>query len=120
MPRSIKKGTTLGVALEIVRQQKNVNPRLVEELEKITAAYKGRDSVFDAFKERRRIEAQRTLFAMVPDTTSFDRLRRGMIDRAWELLDIGQCEACDALLEFVPEKDAEKMLNEYFAEEMPS
>lgn len=117
MSRKIKKGTTLSVALQVVRDTKHVNPLLVEELEKITREYKCRDDTLDAHQDRQRIERQRTLFAMMPDTTARDRLKDGIIARAWELLDIGECAACDALLEFVPSKDAEKMLNEYFAED---
>lgn len=67
-----------------------------------------------AFEETRRVERQRTLFAMLPDTRATDRLKQAMLDRAWVLLDAGECEACDALLEFIPEDEAQKLLDEFF------
>jgi hypothetical protein len=45
------------------------------------------------------------------------RLIEMMLDRAWLLLDSGEAEACDALLEFVPEDRAEALLREYFKED---
>jgi hypothetical protein len=117
MAHRIPKGTTLDVTLEWIRRAKGVNPTSVEELEKIAADYKGRDRVFDTHTETKRIERQRTLWAMMPDSTAKDRLKEAMLERAWILLDSGQCDACDALLEFLPSKDAHKMLDEYFPEE---
>jgi hypothetical protein len=71
-------------------------------------------------EENERIAAQRALWAALPEfgpgAVAADALKAAMIERAWQLLDGGQWEACDALLEFVPEADASKMLNEYFAE----
>lgn len=116
--RPIPKGRTMDVVAAHLKGLKNVNPILIEEFEKIAAEYKGRDRVFDQFKEGKRIEAQRTRFAMIPDSTAKDRFKDTVINRAWELLDIGACDACDALLEFVPSADAEKMLSEYFAEDV--
>ena len=37
-----------------------------------------------------------------------------MLNRAWELLDAGECEAADALLEFVPHDQAVALLDEFF------
>lgn len=44
------------------------------------------------------------------------QLQRMMLERAWELLDAGECEAADALLEFVPAPAAEALLDEFFGE----
>jgi hypothetical protein len=72
-------------------------------------------------KERARINVQRALWAALPEFgpggVAAETLKKAIVDRAWKLLDEGQCEACDALLEFVPEADAEAMLSEYFKED---
>lgn len=73
-----------------------------------------------AENETRRVERQRTLFNMLPDTAALDRLKQAMLDRAWDLLDGGGlegAEAADALLEFLPSKDAESLLNEFFRDD---
>jgi hypothetical protein len=118
--RKIPEGHTLDVALAIVRDSRDRNPAFVAELEKIIAEYKGRDRAIDAHKERERVTAQRALWEPFPEFgpegAAADALKAAILDRARQLLDMGQCEACDALLEFVPEADASKMLNEYFAE----
>lgn len=62
-------------------------------------------------EEIKRIERQRTMFAMVPDTASATRLKEAMLQRAYDCLWDGDPTACDALLEFLPEKDAEKLLD---------
>lgn len=120
MTRKLPKGHTLDVAVACLKEDKNRNPILIEEMEKIAAEYKGRDRIFSVHQETKRIERQRTKFAMIPDTAARDRFKDAVIARAWELLDIGQSEACDALLEFMPSADADKMLNEYFAEDLAS
>jgi hypothetical protein len=72
-------------------------------------------------KERQRIAVQRAMWAALPELgpgfVAAETLKKAMLDRAWELLDRGEYEACDALLEFIPEKDAKAMLNEYFKDE---
>lgn len=84
---------------------------------------------FDAKRERQqrlewfarevsRVESQRTLWTMVYDNSAKDALKIAMLDRAWALLDCGECEAADALLEFVPTKDADKLLEEYFGDQL--
>lgn len=118
----LPKGTTLDVAVACLKAGKSDrNPSLIEEMEKIAREYKGRDRTLDLHSERKRIATQRAAFAELPaygpEGASVDQLKQIMIDRAWKLLDIGQCDACDALLEFVPEADATKMLDEYFKEE---
>lgn len=112
----IKKGHTLAVALECLKQDKRTNPVLIGEMEKIAEEYQGRDRVMDAHKERQRIAAQRALFGELPPSIATDLFKQAMLDRAWHLLDAGQGEACDALLEFVPEIDATRLLDKYFPE----
>lgn len=115
--RQLPKGHTMKVVIEVLRERKGTNPILIAEVEKIAKDYVGRDSVLDHHVDRKRIEAQRTFFAMLPDSRAVDAFKRALLDRAWYLLDIGQCEACDALLEFVPSADADRMLDEYFKDE---
>lgn len=62
-------------------------------------------------EEQQRIERQRTLFAMVPDTSSLTRLKEAMLQRAYDCMWDGDPASCDALLEFLPEKDADKLLD---------
>jgi hypothetical protein len=59
--------------------------------------------------EERRIEQQRTLFGMLPSCNATDRLKAAMLQRAYDLLWDGDCMGCDALIEFMPSKDADKM-----------
>lgn len=61
-------------------------------------------------EDQKRIERQRTLFAMLPDTAAVDRLKAAMLQRAYDLLWDGDCLACDALSEFLPSSDVERML----------
>lgn len=121
MSRRIAKGHVLDVAVACLKEDKRRNPVVIEELEKIAAEYKGRDRLFDRHKEQARINVQRALFAALPEfgpaSVAADALKKAMIDRAWQLLDMGQHEACDALLEFVPQEDGQAMLDEYFKEE---
>lgn len=63
--------------------------------------------------ERERIARQRRLFAANLGPARAD-LQRAMLDRAWEFLEAGECEAADALLEFAPEKAGDDLLNEFF------
>lgn len=58
-----------------------------------------------------RVERQRSAFAMVPDTPSLTNLKDMMLQRAYDLLWDGDPMGCDAILEFIPSKDAEKLLN---------
>lgn len=64
----------------------------------------------DGKEHEKRIERQRTLFAMLPSSNATDRLRAAMLQRSYDLLWDGDCSGCDAILEFVPSKDADKML----------
>jgi hypothetical protein len=61
-------------------------------------------------EEQRRTERQRTLFAMLPSCDAVDRLKAAMLQRAYDLLWDGDALGCDAIIEFVPSKDADQML----------
>ncbi len=119
--RKVPKGLTMDIVLEIGRKAPHRNQFLIEEVEKIAAEYKGRDRTFDAHKERERVKGQRALWTALPEfgpgNVAAEALKKAMVDRAWTLLNIGQCEACDALLEFIPEVDAEAMLKKYFPDD---
>lgn len=121
MTRKIPKGTTLTIALECLKADKVRSPALIDEFAKIAAEYKGRDRVLTNHEERQRIARQRALFEEVDEqapSPAVNALKEAIIERAWALLDMGESAACDALLEFVPEADATKMLDEFFKEDM--
>lgn len=61
--------------------------------------------------EERRIEIQRTLFAMLPSSNATDRLREAMMQRAYDLMWNGDGLATDALLEFLPSECADQVLD---------
>lgn len=61
--------------------------------------------------ERVRILLQRNVFKQAGDA---EALRLAMLERAWWLLDGGEPEAADALLEFVPAEHADRLLSEFF------
>lgn len=99
------------------------NPKLIEDVRNIARMFRLDDAArerakpmpFD--KELRRIEHQRNLFAQVYPSTAKDRLRDGLLARAREiLLEQGDGEAADAILEFLPSADAERLLDQVFAE----
>jgi hypothetical protein len=60
--------------------------------------------------EERRVAQQRTLFAMLPSCNATDRLKAAMLQRAYDLLWDGDALGCDALIEFLPSKDVDKMM----------
>jgi hypothetical protein len=74
---------------------------------------KAYDAAFDewAAKEAERVATQRGALAKAQPNAEVIKL---MLDRAWALLDASECEAADALLEFVPEEVASKLLDEFF------
>lgn len=59
--------------------------------------------------EEKRVERHRTLFAMLPSTNATDRLKDAMLQRAYDLLWDGDALGCDSLIEFLPEKDVDRM-----------
>jgi transcriptional regulator with XRE-family HTH domain len=66
--------------------------------------------------EASRIRRQRALLAQLGPEGAKAALIKGLLDRAWILLDSGMegCIAADALLEFVPEQLADELLREFF------
>lgn len=66
-----------------------------------------------AAEERERIRRQRSYLTALKGPV-FDAMIERMLDRAWQLLEAGECEAADALLEFVPEPLATKLLDDFF------
>ena len=119
--RKVQPHHILDVALALLKERPRTNPLVLDGLAKIAAEYKGRERVFDACQERERVKQQRKLFAALPtlgpDGVAAEALKQAMIDRAWRLLDEGEVTACDVLLEFVPEEEADKMLHEYFPDD---
>jgi hypothetical protein len=61
--------------------------------------------------EEKRVEQQRTLFGMLPSCNPTDRLKAAMLQRAYDLLWDGDAMGCDALTEFLPSKDVDKMFS---------
>lgn len=58
-----------------------------------------------------RVERQRTLFVMLTPGRATEALKLSMLDRAFDLLTEGRTEPADALLEFLPSGDVEKLLD---------
>lgn len=69
-----------------------------------------------AESEQVRVERQRTLMACVFDSRGKDRLQQAMFDRAADLIGAGELNAADALLEFLPSPQAERLLDELLGE----
>lgn len=67
-------------------------------------------------EEERRQERQRTLFAMLPSCNAVDRLKEAMLQRAYDLLWDGDGLGCDALIEFLPSKEVDRMLDAWSAD----
>lgn len=92
-------------------ESEHANPILIADLRKAAkqaadARAEGRGWTDD---ENRRVEQQRTLFAMLPSTNATDRLKEAMLQRAYDLLWDGDCMGCDALIQFLPSKDVDRM-----------
>lgn len=62
-------------------------------------------------EEEKRIGGRRTLMAMVPDSRAKDTLISGMLQRAYDLMWDGRCTECDAILDFLPSKEVERMFD---------
>jgi hypothetical protein len=65
-------------------------------------------------EENERIARQRELWRLAGFGPAKAALKQAMLERVWTLLDHANPEAADALLEFLPEADAEAILTEYF------
>lgn len=117
MPK-IRKGLTLDVALAICKETK-ARDEMIADLAKIAAEYNAKDRTFDALKDRERVETQRAFFdaAINPASREGADLVEALVNRAIDLLDRGQAEACDAILEFVPTEAADKALTDYFGDQ---
>lgn len=68
-------------------------------------------------REQREFDRHQALAAVLPDCPEVRAFRAAMLDRAWQHLNDGSGEECDAVLEFVPEADARALLDEYFYED---
>lgn len=62
---------------------------------------------------RVRVRRQRETYAALPEGTAKENFRRAILARAEELLPINP-EAADALLEFLPKDDRERVLAGFF------
>jgi len=91
-------------------EQEGGNPKLIADLRenaKWKASTKAEGRFLD--DEERRIGRQRTKFNMLPSSRSTDELRDAMLQRAYDLMWDGMCTECDALVEFLPSADVERM-----------
>lgn len=104
-------------------EAEHANPKLIADLREAAKAAarvraEGRlDNMSDA--DERRIERQRTLFAMLPDNMAVDRLRSAMLQRAYDLMWDGDCSGCDALAEFLPSAEADRMFDAWERDQAP-
>lgn len=98
------------------------NPTLIRHLR--DAAKAEADKIVEGrgytTEDETRIERQRTLYAMLPSCNAADRLKASMMQRAYDLAWNGQCTECDALLEFLPSADAEKVLSAWENDQNPN
>lgn len=66
--------------------------------------------------ENARVANQRLAWERAHTKMGLERVMRLMMDRAWALLDAGEAERADELLNFLPEKVARKLLTDFFGE----
>lgn len=98
------------------------NPQLVADLRKTATALSkehaaGVRAKDEIAAEEKRIERQRTLFTMLGDTRVIDRLKAAMLQRAYDLMWDGDCTATDALVEFLPRADVERMFDAWMEDQ---
>lgn len=88
---------------------------------KTAAERKAKDAAYGkwAVEEAERIRRQR-IYLTVLEGFVRDALVKRMLSRAWDLLDAGEAEAADALLEFVPAAYARRLLDEFFGDGLPT
>lgn len=72
----------------------------------------------DELSQTRRIERQRTLIAMLPDIGATDRLKSAILQRAYDCMWDGDTAGCDALIEFLPSAEVEKMFSAWESDQM--
>lgn len=68
-----------------------------------------------AAEENERVRRQRIYLSSISGPLR-DAMVRRMLDRVWALFEMGEFEAGDAILEFVPEGEALALIDEYFPE----
>lgn len=100
-------------------EQDRANPLLVtglreeaKRLAKLRAEGRAHTS-----EDEKRIARQRNLFTMLPVYDAKERLREAMLQRAYDLLWDGDSAGCDAICEFLPADDVEKMLDAWSADQ---
>lgn len=59
--------------------------------------------------DERRVERQRTRFAELADNRATDRLKQWMLQRIYDLMWDGRTEGADALAEFLPSADLDRL-----------
>lgn len=92
-------------------ERDHANPVLVADLRKAAKeeAEKRAEGRGYTLEDETRIEHQRTLFAMLPSCNATDRLKDRMLQRAYDLMWDGDAAAADAITEFLPSKDVDRM-----------
>lgn len=96
-------------------ERDGANPILVGDLKKAAQHHATRKADGAGWTEddEMRVERQRGLFGMLPSLNAVDRLKEALMQRAYDLLWDGNCDGCDAILEFLPSKDAEIVLSAF-------
>lgn len=90
----------------------HANPALVRALRDAAESHAKRQAEgMRGDSEQKRIDRQRTLMAMVPDSRAKSDLRGAMLQRAYDLLWDGDCAGCDALIEFLPSLEVGQLLD---------
>lgn len=109
------KGFILNLAAECL-QADHRNPKLIEDMRTLAAEMKkdGRGQYSE--EDQKRVDRQRTRFNMLPTGGEKERLKKAMLQRAYDLIWDGDTEGCDALLEFLPSDDVGKLLDTWSAD----
>lgn len=99
-------------------EQEYGNPKLIGDLREAAKAEAKRLAEGRGWgpEEQARVERQRTLVAMLPPYAACERLKAALMQRAYDLMWDGHAGATDALLEFLPAKDADAVLNAWDAD----
>lgn len=94
-------------------KEDRANPELVSALLQEAARLASKKAQGEGWtpQDEKRVERQRTAFTMMPSCNAVDRFKEVMMQRAYDLLWDGFATECDALLEFLPSKDADAVLD---------
>jgi hypothetical protein len=94
-------------------KEDNANPELVSQLLQEAARLSSKKAQGQGWtkEDEARVSRQRNVFTMMPDCAGVDRFKEAMMQRAYDLLWDGFATECDAVLEFLPSKDADAVLN---------